>query len=130
MVFIDLRRRVCARILNVLQRYGITVKRKPANPYFIITASTLLVVVCLLAFGEQARHGRYHLDGGRGWDLPAASAFDAGHIQLSRPVAPQLVTLKAADEVPRSHTVIATKIPLPKSPLMAVWFGLRSPPNV
>ena len=45
-----------------------------------LTALSLLVIVSILAFGEQARRCRYHFDGGRGWDLPQASSKD-----LSRP---------------------------------------------
>lgn len=42
-------------------------------------ALVLLFIVGLLAYGEACRHGQYHLDGGRGWDLPQTSVLDAGH---------------------------------------------------
>lgn len=90
----------------------------------------LLVIVCLLSFGEQARHGRYHLDGGRGWDLPPATSLDISHIQLYHPISPQPVISFALNEAAPAAFLDTAELPLPKTATPDTWFGLRSPPTV
>jgi hypothetical protein len=48
-------------------------------------ALALLFVVGLLACGELFKQGGYHLDGGRGWDLPKSSQLDSSHNHLRQP---------------------------------------------
>ncbi|MGH9344719.1 MAG: hypothetical protein ACRD19_13280, partial [Terriglobia bacterium] len=50
--------------------------------FLFVGALALFVVVGLMSFGECARQGHYHLDGGHGWDLPANASVDAGHTYL------------------------------------------------
>jgi hypothetical protein len=92
--------------------------------------SGLLVVVCLLAFGEKARSGHYHLDGGRGWDLPAATALDAGHVQLTSPVSPAVFIWVDRNVTATPAPVTFSSIPFPKSFISLIWFRLRAPPTV
>ena len=55
-------------------------------------ALALLFVVGLLACGELFKRGSYHLDGGRGWDLPQSSQLDSSHSHLQRPARYQPAT--------------------------------------
>lgn len=82
----------------------------------------------MLAFGEQARHGHYHLDGGRGWDLPPATSLDTGHAQLYHPIAPRMVVLFDQREAAPVAFLEAVELPLPKPATPLIWFDLRSPP--
>jgi hypothetical protein len=89
----------------------------------------LIVIVGLLAFGEMARRGRYHLDGGRGWDLPAPVSVDTGHSQLPSVRLPHVVV-----EVVQHLFVAESLVPLIVSPFSNqdtawVWLGLRPPPQ-
>ncbi|MGH9326042.1 MAG: hypothetical protein ACRD2B_05060 [Terriglobia bacterium] len=103
-------------------------RRKEYGHLLVVTASALLVIVGLLAFGEQARRGHYHLDGGRGWDLPPATSLDAGHIQLYHPVSPRPVISFDLNEPLPAAFLETIELPIPKLATPHIWFGLRSPP--
>jgi hypothetical protein len=94
-----------------------------------VGASTLVMVVCLLSFGEMARRGHYHLDGARGWDLPSPVSLKAAQSPLYSVRLPQVVA-KVVQQLFCTERVLAFLIPphvLPDTTW--VWFGLRPPPE-
>lgn len=98
--------------------------------FLLVSASVLLVVVGLLAFGEQAqaRRGHYHLDGGRGWGLPSAVSLDASHVQPRQPLQSKLVITFDQSEGIAETFIHLSEASLPQSLTPLVWFRLRPPP--
>lgn len=102
---------------------------KKSRRLLFVGASTLLVIVGLLAFGEQARHGHYHLDGGRGWDLPPATSLDAGHFHVQHAINPKIILLFNQNEGAPVAFVLPLETPLFKRTTPLIWFRLRPPPQ-
>jgi hypothetical protein len=92
-------------------------------------AGALVVIVGLLAFGEQAQHGEYHLDGGRGWDLPSVTALDAGHVRLCHVMRPRIVITLEQREGATEAFVPALEVPLPRPAQSLAWFKWLPPPQ-
>ncbi|HTV53324.1 MAG TPA: hypothetical protein VMI06_00240 [Terriglobia bacterium] len=93
-------------------------------------ASALVVVVCLLSFGEMARRGHYHLDGSRGWDLPSPVSVKAAQFPLHSVRLPQVV-VRVVQHLSCTERLSALLMPPPVLPDTTwVWFGLRPPPEV
>jgi hypothetical protein len=101
-----------------------------SNRFLVVGACGLLIIVGLLSFGEMVRRGHYHLDGSRGWDLPAPVSLDAGHFQLPSVPVPQIVLRVVQHLNPSERLVALSEIPsfIPDTPW--VWLGLRPPPQV
>ncbi len=95
----------------------------------MIGAAAMFMVVGLLAFGEMVRQGHYHLDGGRGWDLPQTSSLDMSHVRLpSAPVAQ--VALRVPQHLYSPEQFITlSDIPAVNPDTARPWFGLRAPPQ-
>lgn len=95
----------------------------------MIGAALMFMIVGLLAFGEMARRGHYHLDGGRGWDLPQASSLDMSHVRV--PPAP--VILAAIRVLQHLYSpeqrIILSDVPSVNPDTPGMWFGLRAPPQ-
>lgn len=98
--------------------------------FLYVGAFALFVVVGLMSFGECARHGHYHLDGGRGWDLPANASLDAGHTYLSAAVCPLAAVRLGCDITAVHGLVLPFEAPAREFSTLRVWFRLRPPPQV
>ncbi|MGH9357278.1 MAG: hypothetical protein ACRD10_14220 [Terriglobia bacterium] len=90
----------------------------------------LLVVVGLLAFGEQARHGRYHLDGGRGWDLPAPTSIDVGHVQFHPIIRPNISVVIDHNASPVADRVLPAEISSLQVVKSTIGVKRRPPPEI
>lgn len=89
----------------------------------------MLVVVALMSFGERARHGHYHFDGGRGWDFAPNASLDAGHAQLHVAILPRAtVTLERCETT--LCFILPIKVVAQKSAILRGAFRLRPPPQV
>jgi hypothetical protein len=90
----------------------------------------MFMVVGLLAFGEMVRRGRYHLDGGRGWDLPQACSLDMSHVRL--PLAPAAQAAIRVTQHPYSpeQLIVLWDVPSLSPDRPGLWFGFRAPPQV
>jgi hypothetical protein len=101
-----------------------------SRQFLLVSASALLVVVGLLAFGEQAqaRRGHYHLDGGRGWGLPSAVSLDASHAQPRQPLQSKLVVTFDRSEDITETFIYLSEASLPQNLTPLIWFRLRPPP--
>ncbi|HEV2418793.1 MAG TPA: hypothetical protein VGX94_13410 [Terriglobia bacterium] len=88
----------------------------------------ILVVVALMSFGERARHGHYHFDGGRGWDSPPSASLDAGHAQLHFVIRPHATIVLDRGETTEC-LILPIEVPTPQAATLRGWFRLRPPPQ-
>jgi hypothetical protein len=105
------------------------VRKFRSSPLLFAGAATLLLMVGLMSFGERARQFHYHIDGGRGWDLPPSLSFDTGHAQVHIVVEPATSVMFEHHEVLVSILVLRLKAPVPKSASLGTWYRLRPPPQ-
>lgn len=89
----------------------------------------MLIIVVLMSFGERARHGHYHFDGGRGWDFAPNASLDAGHAQLHFVIRPREVAAPERIETAVALHVSPLESSLPRLTLIRGWWHLRPPPQ-
>lgn len=89
----------------------------------------MLIVVALMSFGERARQGHYHFDGGRSWDFAPNASLDAGHAQLHFAIRPREVIVPDRVDTALTPHILPLEIPLPHLTLIRGWWRLRPPPE-
>ncbi len=89
----------------------------------------MLVIVALLSFGEMARRGHYHLDHGRGWDLPAPVSLDWAYPQLASARIPPVVIDVVQRLRAKEHLAVLPQARPSALEAPWVWLGLRPPPE-
>lgn len=99
-----------------------------SSRFLFAAAIGMLVVVALMSFGERARQGHYHFDGGRSWDFAPNASLDAGHAQLHVAIQP-----RAAVTVDRGEATLCFILPIkavvPQSTILRGGLRLRPPPQ-
>ncbi|MGH9375582.1 MAG: hypothetical protein ACRD1J_05395 [Terriglobia bacterium] len=104
--------------------------RNKSRTLFFASVAALLVVVGLLAFGEEARHGRYHLDGGRGWDLPAPTSVDFAHVQFHPVIRPKVTTVVGRNIQPTTERALPTEVSSLQLATSTISVKRRPPPEL
>jgi len=103
---------------------------KQSRIVFFAGVAALLVIVGLLAFGEEARQGRYHLDGGRGWDLPTASSIDVSPVHFYPAIRPKISIVVDRNTISTADRVLPSEVHIPRFVTSTIAVKRRPPPEV